>query len=92
MSNIRNDFYIAVGGEIVAQIEFVIHKDEKSEGNRFVIFHTLVADRCRGQGLGKALIDRVVKHARIENKSVQSVCPFAKMILEKEKQYHDVLI
>ena len=92
MSNIRNDFYIAVDGELVAQIEFIIHEKETTEGNRIVIFHTLVSDHCRGQGLGKALIDRVVKHARNENKSVQSVCPFAKMILEKENKYRDVLI
>ena len=92
MSNIRNDFYIAVDGEIVAQIEFVIYEKETSEGSPIIISHTLVADHCRGQGLGKALIDRVVMHARNEKKFVQSACPFAKMILEKEKEYHDILI
>ena len=89
MSNRRADFYIAVGGEIVAQIKFMMQK-QTSEEESIVIFHTVVADHCRGQGLGKALIDRVVMLARSENKSIQSVCPFAKMILQKEKEYHDV--
>ena len=91
MSNIRNDYYIAVGGEIVAQIEFIIHEKEVPEDNGIVISHTLVADHCRGQGLGKALIDRVVIHARSQNKYIKSICPFAKMILENDKHYQDVL-
>ena len=85
VSNSRNKFYIAVGGEIVAQIEFVLD-------DRIVIAQTLVADHCRGKGLGKSLIDRVVLYARNEHKSVQAICPFAQMILGNEKKYRDVLI
>ena len=91
MSDIRNDYYIAVGGEIVAQIEFIIHENEALEDKGIVISRTLVADHYRGQGIGKALIDRVVIHARSQNKYIRSICPFAKMILENDKHYQDVL-
>ncbi|WP_077247930.1 GNAT family N-acetyltransferase [Bacillus sp. FJAT-27986] len=87
-----NDFYIAIGGNIVAQIEFVADEQEVSEQGSIIINHTLVANSYRGKGLGKALVNRVVLHARNENKYIKPVCPFAKMMLENKKEYQDVLM
>ena len=92
MPGYRNDFYIAVGGNIVAQIEFMANEQEESEQDSIIINHTLVANSYRGNGLGRALVNRVVLHARNENKCIKPVCPFAKMVLENKKEYQDVLM
>lgn len=92
MTILKDDFYIAVDGKIVAQIEFVAKEKEEAAQDIIIIHHTLVADCCRGKGLGKALVNRVVGYARNENKYIRPICPFAKMILENAEEYQDILL
>ena len=91
MADTKTEFYIAMDGHIVAQIEFVPCVREH-EHKVILINHTLVIERYRGRGLGRELINRVVKHARSENRLIIPVCPFAKMILEGNNEYKDILI
>ncbi len=88
----RDDFYIAVGGKVVAQIEFEKNEHEVHNEDSIIIRHTLVANGFRGKGIGKALVNRVVLYARKENVNIKPVCPFAKMVLESKVEYQDILV
>ena len=92
MADTKTEFYIALDGNIVAQLEFVPCNRERDQKEIILINHTLVSDRYRGRGLGRELINRVVKYARSENRLIIPVCPFAKMILEGNNEYKDILI
>ena len=56
-----------------------------------LIKHTYVHDGFSGQGVGKNLLNAMVEKARRENKKLRPVCEFAKGVLEKKEEYHDVL-
>lgn len=92
LAETKTEFYIAMDGNIVAQLEFVPCVRERDHMKVILINHTLVADRHRGRGLGRELINRVVKYARAEHRRIIPVCPFAKMILESDNKYKDVLL
>ncbi|AQS53124.1 hypothetical protein BW727_100731 [Jeotgalibaca dankookensis] len=70
-----------------AEMTFVLTGDTK-----LIIDHTMVSDELRGQGVGDALLEEVVRYARDENRQIIPLCPFAKARLEKDKEkYEDVL-
>ena len=56
-----------------------------------VVNHTYVHDGFSGQGVGKKLITAMVNRAREEGRKIRPVCEFAKAILEKNEDFHDVL-
>lgn len=61
-------------------------------GDRLLIIdHTWVSDELRGKGVGKLLLNRLVKYAREENMKILPLCPFAKSIFNKEEELGDVL-
>jgi uncharacterized protein len=91
MADTKTEFYIAMDGHIVAQLEFVPFVRERDHQEVILINHTLVAEHYRGRGLGRELINRVVKYARAEHRQIIPVCPFAKMILEGDNKYKDIL-
>ncbi len=91
MADTKTEFYIAMDGHIVAQLEFVPCVRERSHEAVILINHTLVAEHYRGRGLGRELINRIVKYARAEHKQIIPMCPFAKMILENNHEYKDIL-
>lgn len=86
-----NEFFIAIDGEIVAKIEFAYGGRDTEEREILIINHTVVADKHRGEGLGRSLVDRVVDYARREHQYIIPLCPFAKLILENGEQYKDIL-
>lgn len=56
-----------------------------------IIDHTLVSDELGGQGVGKLLLKEVVQWARNENKKIIPLCPYAKVQMEKNQEYHDMI-
>ncbi len=64
---------------------------EYADDDIIVINHTYVHDGFSGQGVGKKLITAMVERARNEGKRIRPICPFAKSVIEKTKEYHDVL-
>jgi predicted GNAT family acetyltransferase len=56
-----------------------------------IIDHTGVPDTLRGKGVGPALVKRAVADARSEGFKIIPLCPFAKAILERHAEWHDVL-
>lgn len=53
--------------------------------------HTAVPDAARGQGVGKALIERAVADARKEGRKIVPLCPYAKAEIKKHREWQDVL-
>lgn len=79
-------FYIEENGTRVANLGI-----SKAGGNIMIIDHTEVSDALRGKNAGKQLVDAAVKHARANQYKIIPLCPFAKSVFEKVKDYQDVL-
>lgn len=56
-----------------------------------VIDHTDVDESLRGQGIGKILQQNLVEYVRLNNIKVIPICPFAKKMFERTKEWGDVL-
>ena len=56
-----------------------------------IIDHTGVPDALRGRGVGEALVERAVKDARNEKRSILPLCPFAKAMIARRPEWQDVL-
>lgn len=56
-----------------------------------IIDHTGVPDALRGRNLGLILVRRAVEDARAEGRKILPLCPFAKAIIAKHSEFHDVL-
>lgn len=84
----KNQFYIGESSaNPIAEITFVPKEEDK-----YVIDHTHVSESLKGQGVGVLLVNKVVELARQENKKIIPVCPFAKKVMTRSKEYEDVLI
>jgi hypothetical protein len=72
-------------GEKLAEMTYSV------AGSRVIIDHTDVDDRLRGQGAGKKLVAAAVEWARKENRKLMPLCPFARSVFDKTRDYADVL-
>ncbi|WKV10799.1 GNAT family N-acetyltransferase [Marivirga harenae] len=57
----------------------------------WIIDHTEVDERLKGQGIGKNLLIKVVQQARELNIKILPLCPYAKHAFEKYESIQDVL-
>ncbi|MCO4745949.1 MAG: N-acetyltransferase [Proteobacteria bacterium] len=57
----------------------------------WIIDHTLVPERFRGQGIGGRLVLAAVEDARREGHRIVPLCPFAAAQFRKHPEYADVL-
>ncbi|MDP7978307.1 GNAT family N-acetyltransferase [Bacillus sp. WLY-B-L8] len=81
-----NTFYVGEENKKEAEIHYVPTGKEK-----IIVDHTFVSDNPRGQGVGEALVKKIVEFAREEGKVIIPLCPFAKSQIERNADYHDVL-
>ncbi|GGA30460.1 GNAT family N-acetyltransferase [Psychrobacillus lasiicapitis] len=82
----KNRFYLEDDNkQLIAEITFTEPNNEF-----FIIDHTFVDDRLRGKGIAQALVKAVANKARVENKTIIPLCPFAKLEFEKKAEYTDV--
>lgn len=56
----------------------------------YIIEHTYVNPSHQGKGIAKQLVLAVVEKARIENKKIVPLCPFANAEFERNMHYQDV--
>lgn len=83
----ENSLYIGESPEeAIAIMTFV-----KAGERRLIIDSTYVSDELRGKGIGEQLLKKVIEYARLENKIVIPLCPYAKHMIEKTDEYNDVL-
>ncbi len=59
--------------------------------DKFIIDHTEVNPKFKGQGIGKKLLLSAVEFARKEKKKIIPLCPFAKAVFDKNTDLNDVL-
>lgn len=79
-------FFIQENGKILAKMTYVwAGKD------RIIIDHTEVSDQLRGKGAGKQMVEKAVHFAREKGIKIVPLCPFAKSVFDKVKEFGDVL-
>lgn len=56
-----------------------------------VIEHTEVVESLKGQNIGKKLLENLVHYFGEQGIKVVPYCPFAKAMLEKTKEWQDIV-
>jgi predicted GNAT family acetyltransferase len=79
-------FYIEQNGQQLAEMVYSLPVPGK-----MIVEHTEVDDSLSGQGIGKQLVHNAVEYARQNQLKIIPVCPFTKSVLEKVKEWQDVL-
>jgi predicted GNAT family acetyltransferase len=79
-------FLIYENGERLAEMAY-----SKAGEETMIIESTDVSEKLRGKGAGKQLVAAAVDYARKNNKRIMPLCPFAKSVFDKVKEYEDVL-
>ncbi len=64
---------------------------EQTRKEQMVINHTQVFDGFEGQGIARQLVMAAVDFARKEGRKIMPVCSYAKAVLTRTDEYHDVL-
>lgn len=82
----KGAFYVEENGTRLAEMTY-----SKAGDTLIIIDHTEVSDALRGKGAGKQLVSAAVDHARKSNLKILPLCPFAKSVFEKVKEFQDVL-
>jgi uncharacterized protein len=85
-SGSKGAFYVEENGTRLAEMTY-----SKAGDTRIIIDHTEVSDALRGKGAGKQLVRAAVDLARNNNLKILPLCPFARSIFEKVKDFQDVL-
>lgn len=83
----KGAFYVEQEGERLAEMTYSWAGTDK-----FIIDHTDVSDRLRGQGVGRHLVDTAVQFARDREVKIIPLCPFAKSVFDKDPEIRDVLV
>jgi len=86
LSGNKGAFIIEESGKRLAEMTF-----SKAGDTRIIIDHTEVSDVLRGKGAGKQLVSAAVDYARKNNIKIIPLCPFAKSVFDKVKEFQDVL-
>jgi predicted GNAT family acetyltransferase len=82
----KGSFYIEEGGTRIGEMTY-----SRAGTGLIIIDHTEVGDALKGKGAGKQLVAAAVEYARKNNIKVLPLCPFAKSVFDRVKEYGDVL-
>ena len=82
----KGAFFVEENGKRLAEMTF-----SKAGDSRIIIDHTEVSDVLKGKGVGKQLVSAAVDYARKNNIKIIPLCPFAKSVFDKVKEFQDVL-
>lgn len=82
----KGSFYHTVDGNRLAEMTFSMAGEK-----RMIIDHTEVSDSLRGMGAGKQLVTAAVEYARNHGIKILPLCPFAKSVFDRVKEFQDVL-
>jgi len=82
----KSMFFITQENEILAEMTYVWVGT-----TRIIIDHTEVNEKLKGKGAGKQLVTKAVEFAREKNIKIIPLCPFAKSVFDKVKEFNDVL-
>ena len=82
----KGAFFIEENGQRLGEMTF-----SRAGDDLFIIDHTEVSDALKGKGAGKQLVAAAVDYARKNKIKILPLCPFAKSVFDKVKEYQDVL-
>jgi predicted GNAT family acetyltransferase len=60
-------------------------------GDRAALLHTEVRPDLRGRGLGRRLVAAAAHWARAERLTLEPICWYTRVVLERSDEYRDVL-
>ncbi len=63
----------------------------KAGPSRIIIDHTEVSEALKGKNAGKQLVAAAVDYARKNNIKILPLCPFARSVFDRVKEFADVL-
>ena len=84
--NSKGAFFVEENSKRLAEMTF-----SKASDKLIIIDHTEVDPSLKGQGVGQKLVQAAVEKARKEHFKIMPLCPFAKSVFDKTKEYEDVL-
>ena len=82
----KGSFFIGKKSAPLAEMTY-----SKAGNDTIIIDHTQVSETLKGQGAGKQLVSASVDYARNNKIKIIPLCPFAKSVFEKVKDFQDVL-
>ncbi len=82
----KGRFYIELGGQTEGEMTYVWAGPHK-----FIIDHTEVSEKLKGQNAGRQLLAKAVAFAREKQVKIKPLCPFANAMFQKTPDYSDVL-
>lgn len=59
--------------------------------DKFIIDHTLTKEEFGGRGYARQLVHKAVDYAREKGVKILPLCPYAKNVIERDPELHDVL-
>ena len=74
----KGSFYVEEAGIILAEMTYSMTGTEL-----VIIDHTEVSDELRGKNVGYHLLKATVEYARTNNIKIIPLCPFAKLVFDK---------
>ncbi|NII25797.1 N-acetyltransferase [Pseudoflavitalea sp. X16] len=83
----KSMFYVEEGGKILAEMVYSMPNPDK-----MLIEHTEVDESLSGKGIGKQLVYAAVEYARSNDIKIIPLCPFAKSVFDRVKEWQDVLV
>lgn len=85
-SESKGAFFVEDNGKRLATMSF-----SKAGDTTLIIDHTEVSDALKGKNVGKQLVAAAVDYARKNKLKIIPLCPFTKSVIDKTKEYQDVL-
>ena len=82
----KGSFYVQQDDKLLAEMTYVW-----AGADRIIIDHTEVDESLKGLGVGKQMVTKAVEFAREKNIKIIPLCPFAKSVFDKEREFSDVL-
>lgn len=82
----KGAFFVKPEQDILAEMTYVWAGPDK-----IIIDHTEVNEKLKGMGIGKQMVAKAVDFAREKRIKIIPLCPFAKSVFEKVKEFNDVI-
>jgi predicted GNAT family acetyltransferase len=82
----KGAFFIEENGQRLGEMTF-----SRAGDDVLIIDHTEVSEALKGKGAGKQMVAAAVDYARKNKIKILPLCPFAKSVFDKVKEYQDVL-
>lgn len=82
----KGAFYVEQENQVLAEMTYVW-----AGTDRIIIDHTDVNTTLKGKGIGKQMVRKAVDFARDKGIKIVPLCPFARSVFDKIKEFNDVL-